>query len=465
MPAFRTFVPAVCLAVALAASPILGASALGADEVVVKAGDTLSGISKRHGVALSTLVAINAIEDPNRIFVGQRLQLSSPTAPPAPPPVAPPPPAAAQALVHTVARGDNLWSIARYYGVSLSELVSVNGIGNATRIHPGQQLTIPGAAPVMAPPAPAPAPPAAPAPVAPPPPADAPAQALVHTVARGDNLWSIARYYGVSLSELVSGNGIGNASRIHPGQQLILPGAAPVMAPPAPAPAPPAAPAPVAPPPPTAAQALVHTVARGDNLWSIARFYGVSLSELVSANGIGNASRIHPGQQLTIPGAAPVVAPAPVPAPVPAPGSPAMSAWMAQVVAARDGMRQVITEEATAAGVPVPLALAVAWQESGWRQGVVSSAGAVGVMQLMPGTAQWVGQTMLGRAVNINDARDNVHAGVRLLAHYLSRYGGNRDLVLAAYYQGQGAADRHGVYPVSLAYIASVDALVHLFGG
>jgi soluble lytic murein transglycosylase-like protein len=138
---------------------------------------------------------------------------------------------------------------------------------------------------------------------------------------------------------------------------------------------------------------------------------------------------------------------------------------MAAVVAQRDAMRQVIAEEATNAGVPVALALAVAWQESGWRQDVVSSAGAVGVMQLMPGTARWVGESMLGRAVDINDARDNIRAGVRLLAHYLNRYGGNRDLVLAAYFQGQGAADRHGVYPVSRGYIASVNALVLLFGG
>jgi LysM repeat protein len=383
LPAFRTLVPAVCIALALAGAPILSASALAADEVVVvKSGDTLSGISKRYGVPVSTLVTINGIADANRIFDGQRLNVSMPSVPvaPAPPPVAAPAPT----LVHTVAAGDNLWSIARFYGVSLSALVSANGIGNASRIHPGLQLTIPGAAPAAAPPAPV---------------------------------------------------------------------AAPAPAPVAPAPPPAAAPAPT----------LVHTVAAGDNLWSIARFYGVSLSALVSANGIGNASGIHPGLQLTIPGAAPAPAPAPVAAP--APDTPAMSAYMAGVVAQRDALRQLIAEEATSAGVPVALALAVAWQESGWRQEVVSGAGAVGVMQLMPGTAQWVSQSMLGRDVNINDARDNVRAGVGLLAHYLNRYGGNRDLVLAAYYQGQGAADRHGVYPVSRAYIASVNALVALFGG
>jgi soluble lytic murein transglycosylase-like protein len=58
-----------------------------------------------------------------------------------------------------------------------------------------------------------------------------------------------------------------------------------------------------------------------------------------------------------------------------------------------------------------------------------------------------------------------VRGGVTLLAHYLRRYDGNRDLVLAAYYQGQGAVDRHGVYPVSRPYIASIKALVRLFGG
>jgi len=116
-------------------------------------------------------------------------------------------------------------------------------------------------------------------------------------------------------------------------------------------------------------------------------------------------------------------------------------------------------------GVPVALAQAVAWQESGWREGVVSHAGAVGVMQLMPATAEWVGDAMLGHHVDINDTRLNIRGGVRLLAHYLARYPGDLDRVLAAYYQGQSAVDRHGIYAVSRPYIASIKALVRLFGG
>ena len=142
-----------------------------------------------------------------------------------------------------------------------------------------------------------------------------------------------------------------------------------------------------------------------------------------------------------------------------------MPASMAKLVAERDAVRRMIVEEANRYDVPAPLALAVAWQESGWQQGVVSHAGAVGVMQLMPATAEWVGDAMLGSRVEIRDTRHNIRAGVRLLAHYLGYYDGDRARVLAAYYQGQWATDHHGIYPVSRPYIASINALVRIFGG
>jgi soluble lytic murein transglycosylase-like protein len=138
---------------------------------------------------------------------------------------------------------------------------------------------------------------------------------------------------------------------------------------------------------------------------------------------------------------------------------------MARLVEQRDWVRRIIVRAADRWDVPRAFALAVAWQESGWQQGVTSYAGAVGVMQLMPATADWVGQSMLGRRIDINATRSNVSAGVRLLKHYLQRYDGNRDLVLAAYYQGQTAVDRHGIYAVSRPYIASIRHLERLFGG
>ena len=273
----------------------------------------------------------------------------------------------------------------------------------------------------------------------------------VVVVRPGDTLTGISRRHNVSIADLVHLNTIADAGRIYAGQTLRI-GTAPESPVPAPA-------APAAPP----AAAAVHVVQRGENLTTIARRYGVTVGAIVGANSIANPSRILGGQQLTIPGSAPAAAPAA--APVPAAPVATMPSSMATLVANRADVRQAIVEEAARYGVPAPFALAVAWQESGWQQGVVSHAGAVGVMQLMPATADWVGQAMLGTPVNMSDTRENIRAGVRLLAHYLARYSGDRDRVLAAYYQGQTAVDRHGVYAVSRPYIASILVLERLFGG
>jgi soluble lytic murein transglycosylase-like protein len=93
----------------------------------------------------------------------------------------------------------------------------------------------------------------------------------------------------------------------------------------------------------------------------------------------------------------------------------------------------------------------------------MSSAGAIGVMQLLPSTADWVAGTMLGQPVNVWNARSNVRAGVALLRHYLHRYAGSRALALAAYYQGQAGTDRYGIYPISRPYIDSILVLEAMF--
>lgn len=268
----------------------------------------------------------------------------------------------------------------------------------------------------------------------------------------GDTLIGIARRHEVSVERLVAINGLANPNRIFAGQRIRLVPAKPVA---------PAAAKPAAPAAPAAAAPKVHTVRAGEHLTGIARSHGVTIAALAAANRISNPSRIYAGQRLTIPG----TPPAPAKPAAAAPAKQAMPASMAELVGRRAAVRSVIVEEAGRYGVPAAFALAVAWQESGWQQGVVSHANAIGVMQLIPATGEWVGEAMLGHQVDLRDLRHNVRAGVRLLAHYLDRYDGNRDLVLAAYYQGQTAADRHGVYPVSRSYIASIRVLERLFGG
>ncbi|MHC6592557.1 C40 family peptidase [Arthrobacter sp. C152] len=75
---------------------------------------------------------------------------------------------------------------------------------------------------------------------------------------------------------------------------------------------------------PAAAAATVHTVASGDTLGAIASAYGVSLNDVLSANGLGLSSIIYPGDQIQIPGAG-YAAPAPAQAPAPAPTAAAAS--------------------------------------------------------------------------------------------------------------------------------------------
>ncbi len=122
----------------------------------------------------------------------------------------------------------------------------------------------------------------------------------------------------------------------------------------------------------------------------------------------------------------------------------------------REQVRRVVVATAKHYGVSPKLALAIAWQESGWQQRRVSSAGALGVMQVMPGTGRWM-ELYVGRKLRLRDSHDNVLAGVRTLKVLLdSTKRDNR--AVAAYYQGLGAVRSHGLYSDTKAYVAAVRA-------
>lgn len=104
-------------------------------------------------------------------------------------------------------------------------------------------------------------------------------------------------------------------------------------------------------------------------------------------------------------------------------------------------IKTLIALEAKRQGVPVDLALALAKQESGFNPSVKSSAGAIGVMQLMPATAKSLG-------VNPNNIQENIRGGIAYLKQQLNKYNGNYELALAAYNAGPGAVDKaKGVPP------------------
>ena len=97
--------------------------------------------------------------------------------------------------------------------------------------------------------------------------------------------------------------------------------------------------------------------------------------------------------------------------------------------------------------------------ESGYQQKARSSQGAIGVMQLMPSTARYLG-------ADPSDAAQNIDAGTRLLRTLLLKYEGNPNqlaLALAAYNAGPGAVDRFGGVPPYVETRRYVDKVIRRF--
>jgi soluble lytic murein transglycosylase-like protein len=125
-----------------------------------------------------------------------------------------------------------------------------------------------------------------------------------------------------------------------------------------------------------------------------------------------------------------------------------------------------IQSAAAANGVPASLATAIGWQESGFNNGMVSGANARGVMQITPGTWNFVQANLAGgRRLDPNSAVDNVSAGVLYLKHLLQQTGGNESAAIACYYQGCGSVQSRGLFDDTKQYVANVQALRARFGG
>jgi soluble lytic murein transglycosylase-like protein len=96
---------------------------------------------------------------------------------------------------------------------------------------------------------------------------------------------------------------------------------------------------------------------------------------------------------------------------------------------------------------------------------MVSSANARGVMQVMPGTWDWVQRNLALRRLDPTSAIDNVGAGVLYLGNLLRQTNGNLALAAAGYYQGLASVRRIGMLPETRRYVDNVLALNAHFGG
>ena len=111
-----------------------------------------------------------------------------------------------------------------------------------------------------------------------------------------------------------------------------------------------------------------------------------------------------------------------------------------------------IEEAARVYAIPAALIMAVIEVESAWRPSVVSHAGAVGLMQLMPGTARALG------VKDVFNPRENILGGTRYLRLLANKYAGDIVLTLAAYNAGEGRVTHRMAppYPVTRDYVEAV---------
>ena len=298
----------------------------------------------------------------------------------------------------------------------------------------------------------------------------APASAeVVHTVRPGETLWSIAAANNLTTRTVAAYNGVSEDHRVILGQTIRVPtvaeGAAALQrsslapATTATATAVSTTTAPAASSGAPAPQGA-YVVRWGDTLSGLAAGAGVSVTDMAAMNGLDPAGVLLAGTVLKLPAGAPAPArasePAPathvVPAAAPEPTPARLSAGDVQAVASQYG-------------VSPSLAAAIAWQESGFNNSMVSDANARGVMQVMPGTWDWVQANLAPRALDPNSATDNVHAGVLYLKRLLEATGGDENAAIAGYYQGLASVQSHGMYDDTKQYVANVQALRPRFGG
>jgi soluble lytic murein transglycosylase-like protein len=288
----------------------------------------------------------------------------------------------------------------------------------------------------------------------------APASAEVaHTIQPGETLWSIAAANNLTTRTVAAYNGLSEDAQVVLGSTLRVPTTvegyaalqnAGVIAAPQGA----AAPAAAAP-----AVQGAYMVRPGDTLSGLAAGAGVSPDAMAAMNGLDPNGLLIAGTVIKLPGGAP----APARAAEPAPAS-VVPAADPEPTPARVGAGDV-QSVAAQYGVSPSLAAAIAWQESGFNNAMVSSANARGVMQVMPGTWDYVQQNLAQRQLDPNSASDNVHAGVLYLKRLLDETGGDESAAIAGYYQGLKSVRERGMYDDTSHYVENVQALRGRFGG
>jgi LysM repeat protein len=347
------------------------------------------------------------------------------------------------AVPHTVQPGETLWSIAAANNLTTRTVAAYNGLSEDAQVVLGSTIQVPTTTEgysalqqqgfVPADPAAAPA--AAPA----------SSSGGGYTVQLGDTLSSLAAQTGTTVDALAAANGLDPNGLLVEGTVLNTSGQSGQAAA-----APSGAPAPLG----------GYTVRLGDTLSSLAAQAGVTVDAMAAMNGLDPNGLLVEGTVLKLPSGAPAPAAASEPAPAEVVVPQAAPEPSPGFVSAAD-----VQSVANLHGVSPSLAAAIAYQESGFNNAMVSSANARGVMQVMPGTWDYVQQNLAGRPLDPNSPTDNVHAGVMYLKRLLTDAGGDENAAIAGYYQGLRSVQDRGMFDDTKQYVDNVQALRGRFGG
>ncbi|MFZ0973625.1 MAG: LysM peptidoglycan-binding domain-containing protein [Solirubrobacteraceae bacterium] len=377
-------------------------------------------------------------------------------------------PATASAyFVHVVGPGESLSSIAAQDGLSVASLAAANGLSPDTQLQAGSTIQIPPqGASVVAPstteetgesgstavPA-------------------STSTSGAYVVQPGDTLSAIAARSGVSVDALAAANGLNPNSFLLTGTVLHLAGSGSSGT---------AVPVSDATTSSGSGSGGSYVVQAGDTLSAIAARAGESVSALAAANGLDPNKFLITGTVLRVTAGSGSASGSAVDVSMSSASSDSNAATSQPVGGPAQGVptdppyptaERVTASEvgsvAAANGVPSSLADAIAWQESGFNNDLVSSADARGVMQILPGTWEWIQHSLDtgGPPLAPASAADNVRGGVLLLHSLLGSTGGDEAMAAAGYYQGLPSVMQNGVYPSTQNYVNSVLALESQFGG
>ena len=204
---------------------------------IVQKGDSLYSIAKKFGINVNDLYNYNNLKT-NVLQIGQTLLI---------------PTSSSTTQTYTVKRGDTLYGISNQFGVSAKDLSNYNNL-TTTNLQIGQILKIPNVSGTN------------------------PGGLFTYTVQKGDSLYNIARRYETTVDEIMKLNNLSSIN-LYIGQQLRIPETNESTT--------------------TLPSYINYTVQKGDNLYSIARKYGLTVEEIVKDNNL-NSNNLSIGQNLKI---------------------------------------------------------------------------------------------------------------------------------------------------------------------